>query len=145
VNLIEVIAAMFVLTGTLLLATKGRWAGWGFVAFLGSNASWLVFASQHNHQYMFIQQVGFTISSLLGIWVWLIKQPPQTLACFTLFESGELIYLTKTSFTHFHSLTLKKAGSNESVYSTAIYMTNNSSIHVRESESIVRIALERLQ
>ncbi len=72
-NLIELIAALCGLTGTLLLATKGRWAGWGFVAFLGSNAGWLAFAWQHNHQYMLIQQIGFTISSLLGIWKWLIE------------------------------------------------------------------------
>lgn len=72
-NLIEIIAAMFGLTGTLLLATKGRWAGWGFVAFLGSNAGWLVFAWHQGHQFMFIQQVGFTLSSFIGIWKWLIE------------------------------------------------------------------------
>lgn len=72
-NLIEIIAAFFGLSGTLLLATKSQWAGWGFVAFLGSNAGWLAFAWQHNHQAMFIQQIGFTISSLLGIWKWLIE------------------------------------------------------------------------
>lgn len=72
-NLIEIVAAMFGLSGTLLLATKSQWAGWGFVAFLGSNTGWLVFAWQHNYQAMFIQQIGFTISSLVGIWVWLIK------------------------------------------------------------------------
>lgn len=72
-NLIELTAAMCGLTGTLLLATKGRWAGWGFVAFLCSNAGWLAFAWEHGHQFMFIQQIGFTLSSFIGIWKWLIE------------------------------------------------------------------------
>ena len=72
-NLIELIAAMFGLSGTLLLATKSQWAGWGFVAFLGSNAGWLAFAWHQGHQFMFIQQVGFTLSSFIGIWKWLIE------------------------------------------------------------------------
>lgn len=69
----ELLAAACGLLGTLLLACKGRWAGWGFVAFLGSNAGWMVFALQHGYQAMLWQQIGFTLSSLLGIWHWLIK------------------------------------------------------------------------
>lgn len=72
-NFIEITAAFFGLAGTLLLATKSHWAGWGFVAFLASNAGWLAFAWQHNHQAMFIQQIGFTLSNFLGIWKWLIE------------------------------------------------------------------------
>ena len=71
--LAEIIAAVCGLIGTLLLATKGRWAGWGFAAFLLSNAGWLTFSYTHSHWWMFAQQVGFTLSSLVGIWVWLIK------------------------------------------------------------------------
>ena len=76
-NLIEITAALCGLTGTLLLATKGRLAGWGFVAFLGSNAGWLAFAWHQGHQFMFIQQVGFTLSSFIGIWKWLIEPAIQ--------------------------------------------------------------------
>jgi hypothetical protein len=71
--LIEIFAALCGLAGTLLLATKGLYAGWGFVAFLASNAGWLAFSAAHGHWAMFAQQVGFTGSSLVGIWVWLIK------------------------------------------------------------------------
>lgn len=71
--LIEILAAVCGLIGTLLLATKGRLAGWGFAAFLGSNAGWLTFSYTHTHWWMFAQQVGFTLSSLVGIWVWLIE------------------------------------------------------------------------
>lgn len=71
--LIECLAAIFGILGTLVLATKGRWAGWGFVAFLASNAGWLAFSYAHAHWFMFAQQVGFTVSSLIGVWVWIIR------------------------------------------------------------------------
>jgi len=72
-TLIESLAAACGLLGTLLLAIKGRWSGWGFVAFLVSNAGWLAFAWHNAHWFMFWQQAGFTISSLIGIWIWLVK------------------------------------------------------------------------
>lgn len=71
--LIEIIAAVFGIVGTLLLATNGRFAGYGFIAFLVSNAGWLSFSFAHAHWFMFAQQVGFTISSLIGAWVWIVK------------------------------------------------------------------------
>jgi nicotinamide riboside transporter PnuC len=71
--LIEIIAAVFGIVGTLLLATNGRFAGWGFIAFLVSNTGWLIFSYTHSHWAMFAQQVGFTISSLLGAWIWIVK------------------------------------------------------------------------
>jgi nicotinamide riboside transporter PnuC len=70
--LIEIFAALCGLAGTLLLATKGRYAGWGFVAYLVSNAGWLMVAWSHDLWAMFVQQIGFVISSLAGIWIWLI-------------------------------------------------------------------------
>jgi len=69
---IECLAAIFGMLGTLVLATKSRYAGWGFVAFLASNAGWLAFSYAHGHWFMFAQQVGFTVSSLIGVWVWLL-------------------------------------------------------------------------
>lgn len=68
----ELFAAAFGLIGTLLLATRSRHAGWGFLCFLASNGGWLVFAWTHAHWPLFVQQLGFTVSSLLGIWVWVI-------------------------------------------------------------------------
>lgn len=56
-----------------LLATKSRWAGWGFVAFLAINAGWLAFSYSNAHWFMFAQQIGFTLSSLIGIWVWIVE------------------------------------------------------------------------
>ena len=70
-------AAAFGLIGTLLLATRSRHAGWGFLAFLASNGGWLVFAWSHAHWALFVQQLGFTLSSLLGIYVWIIHPAIQ--------------------------------------------------------------------
>lgn len=59
--------------GTLLLATKGRWAGWGFVAFLASNIGWILFAWDREIPKLLIQHLIFAGSSLVGVWVWLLK------------------------------------------------------------------------
>lgn len=71
--LIELTAATFGVLGTVLLALNGRLAGWGFVAYLASNAGWIAFAWIHSHWGMLAQQLAFTASSLLGIWVWLVR------------------------------------------------------------------------
>ncbi|ABM34668.1 hypothetical protein QRO08_03630 [Paracidovorax citrulli] len=68
----EIFGAALGLAGTVLLALRGRWAGWGFVAYLGSNVSWLVFSHSFAHWAMFVQYLGFTLTSLLGIWTWIV-------------------------------------------------------------------------
>lgn len=70
---IELGAALFGVIGTMLLAINGRRAGWGFVAYLVSNAGWIAFALIHGHLGLLAQQIAFTVSSLLGVWVWLVK------------------------------------------------------------------------
>lgn len=69
---IEAAAALFGLVGAYLLAAKGTHAGLGFVAFLASNAGWIAFGWIRRHWFLVIQQVGFTASSLLGIWNWVL-------------------------------------------------------------------------
>jgi hypothetical protein len=71
-EILELFAAVFGVAGTFLLAHNGSRAGWGFVAYLGSNAGWLAFAWSHAHWALFGQQVAFTAASLLGIWRWLV-------------------------------------------------------------------------
>lgn len=70
---IELAAAFFGVLGTVLLALRGSLAGWGFVAYLVSNAGWIGFAWIHGHWPLLAQQLAFTASSLLGIWIWLVK------------------------------------------------------------------------
>jgi hypothetical protein len=68
----ECVAALAGLTGAALLALKGEHAGWGWAAFLVSNAGWIAFAIARRHWFLLLQQVGFTATSLLGIWSWLL-------------------------------------------------------------------------
>lgn len=75
--LIELTAAFFGVLGTVLLALNGPQAGWGFVLYLVSNAGWIAFAWIHRHWGLLAQQVAFTASSCLGIWVWLLKAHVQ--------------------------------------------------------------------
>ena len=70
--LVELLAMAFGLLGSLLLALKGRSAAWGWVLFAASNIGWLSFAHGHGHVFLFIQQIGFSITTLIGIYTWLI-------------------------------------------------------------------------
>lgn len=70
---IELTAALFGVLGTVLLATNGPRAGFGFVAYLASNAGWIIFAWTNAHWGLLAQQVAFTAASLFGIWRWLLR------------------------------------------------------------------------
>lgn len=71
--MLEITAAFFGVLGTILLAQNGPRAGWGFVAYLASNAGWIWFAWAHGHWGLLTQQLAFTVSSLLGVWLWLVR------------------------------------------------------------------------
>jgi hypothetical protein len=81
---IEIGAAAFGILGTVLLALRGPHAGWGFVAYLGSNAAWLTSSWLQGQWPLFAQQIAFLASSLLGIWLWLVR--PRLQAVDKLFE-----------------------------------------------------------
>lgn len=69
---IEALAAACGLLGAFLLAAKGEHAAWGWWAFLASNFGWLAFGWVRRHWFLLLQQVGFTVSSLWGIWNWMV-------------------------------------------------------------------------
>ncbi len=56
------------LIGAALLATYGKYASWGWVAFLVANVITIAFALVNNFYAMLLQQVVFTATSLLGIY-----------------------------------------------------------------------------
>ncbi|MGZ8151598.1 MAG: hypothetical protein ACXW1W_00410 [Methylococcaceae bacterium] len=60
------------LLGSLLLALNNELSGWGFVVFLVSNAAWLFYGVQTKTWSMVAMQIGFTATSLLGIWRWML-------------------------------------------------------------------------
>jgi hypothetical protein len=65
---------VFGVAGTLLLATKSRVAGWGFVVFLASNVGWILFAYEQGHTKLLAQHLIFAVSSLVGVYVWLVQR-----------------------------------------------------------------------
>jgi len=72
-QLLEISAAVFGVLGTWLLARRGERAGWGFIAYLASNAGWLAFAWSYQHWGLLVQNIAFTACSLYGIWTWLLQ------------------------------------------------------------------------
>ena len=70
---IEMFSALLGLLGAVLMASRSRFMAWAFVVWLVSNAGWLLFGAGHSHWFFFAQQVGFTITSLLGVWTWIIR------------------------------------------------------------------------
>jgi len=76
-QLIEILSACLGLLGALLLATRSHYAGWAFVAWFASNIGWIVFGAGNQHWFFIAQQAGFTVTSLLGIWQWLVKPQEQ--------------------------------------------------------------------
>ena len=69
---IELIAAVAGLLGAALLASNTSWSPWGWVLFLASNAGWIAFACLQGFRWLLAMQIGFTATSLLGIWRWLL-------------------------------------------------------------------------
>lgn len=72
-NPLETAAAATGISGSYLLARRGRYADLGWLAFLASNAGWILFALRGAHHALLVQQICFTATSLIGIYVWLIK------------------------------------------------------------------------
>lgn len=60
-------------TGALLLATNTRYSGWGFLLFLISNGFWTLFGLQTHAFGLVAMQIIFTVTSLIGIYRWLIS------------------------------------------------------------------------
>jgi hypothetical protein len=71
---IEACAAIAGLTGAWLLASNDEHAAWGWWAFLASNVAWIAFGWTRRHWFLVLQQVGFTASSVWGIWTWMGPQ-----------------------------------------------------------------------
>jgi len=60
------------LIGSALLAMGNtRLAGYGFCLFLASNGFWIAFAMLIGSNGMLVMQLGFTLTSCLGIYRWL--------------------------------------------------------------------------
>lgn len=67
----EIIGAVFGVLGAAMLAHNGPHAGYGFVAYLASNAGWLIFSYARRHWFLLIQTIAYTITSVYGVLKWL--------------------------------------------------------------------------
>jgi hypothetical protein len=72
-TLIELLAALCGLAGSLVLALRGKYAAWGWALFVLSNVGWIAFAAGLGHWFLLAQQLGFLVTSAVGVWQWLLR------------------------------------------------------------------------
>lgn len=71
-RVLEWAGCTFGLLGAFLLALNNANSGYGFIAFLVSNICWILFARRINASGLLLMQVGFTATSLLGVYKWVV-------------------------------------------------------------------------
>ena len=59
-------------TGAALLAVNMPWSGYGWLLFLASNTAWILYAFMERVSSMFLMQLVFTGTSLIGVFRWLV-------------------------------------------------------------------------
>lgn len=70
-NTIEWSGSVIGLLGAGLVASNTTVSGFGFIAFLASNYFWIAYALRVKSRPLLLMQVGFTLTSVLGIVRWL--------------------------------------------------------------------------
>ena len=68
VDILEWSGAICGFLGAFLLATHTRLSRYGWLAFLVANLAMIVFAISIQKNGLLVQQIGFTVTSLLGIY-----------------------------------------------------------------------------
>lgn len=74
-QLLEWTGAALGLLGAALLAANHRYSGWGFLAFLLSNACWIAFGLLSHTYGLIAMQIGFSVTSVVGLFRWLLIPP----------------------------------------------------------------------
>ena len=62
--------ALLGLAGSFLLATNSSVSPFGWVAFFGANIAMVLFAKRIRAHGLFVQQLGFTATTLIGLYRW---------------------------------------------------------------------------
>lgn len=75
-EILEWVGCFAGLCGAALLAWKCKYSGWAFVVYLVSNGAWIAYGLLSHTPGMVVMQIGFTVTSVIGIWNWLIA--PRT-------------------------------------------------------------------
>ena len=60
------------IAGSIALARNDRYSGWGFVAYLASNAAWLAYGYASDIPALTLQHLVFAAISTFGVWRWLV-------------------------------------------------------------------------
>ena len=60
------------LLGAAVLALNFNYSAFGWVAFLLSNIAWIIYSIRTAQVSLLVMQLGFTATSLLGIYRWII-------------------------------------------------------------------------
>lgn len=136
-------SAACALLGSLLLAFKGRHAGWGWVLFACSNAGWIVFANGYGHWFFLLQQIGFSITSAIGIWTYVVKvPPPHPFATFTkMSSSAGPVDIDPRRVTHLTTLQFYRTGGRMGPLVTEVHLDNAKSVRVLEDRATVKARL----
>jgi hypothetical protein len=72
-KVVEWTGAILGMLGSLMLALNVSISGYGFIVFLTSNVCWLVFGIRNRAWGLVTMQIGFTMTSMTGIYNWFIK------------------------------------------------------------------------
>jgi hypothetical protein len=72
-NVLQWLGCMLGLGGALLLASKTQFAGYGVALFLVSNGFWIAFGLVTSAPGLVVMQIGFTLTSLVGVWTWIVR------------------------------------------------------------------------
>ena len=71
--MLESFSAATSLLGALLLAIKSPWSHWTWPLWMLGNISWVVVGIQNQMWGLVVQNMGFSITSGIGMWVWFLK------------------------------------------------------------------------
>lgn len=69
---VQWVGSVLSLVATYMIALNRR-VGYAFCLYVIANGCWFWFGWQTQNYPMLLMQSGFTVSSLLGIWTWLVK------------------------------------------------------------------------
>ena len=86
----------FGLLGSLLLATRGPFAGWGFAAYILSNLFWICYGHLTNAPGIVVMQLGFGVTSTIGVWKWLVA--PAMVGRRSVSDSLQMVDLQAAAF-----------------------------------------------
>ena len=78
VDVAEIVGAINGMAGAWLIALRFKYSRWGWIAYLISNICWVAFAADIHRNWLLIQMIGFTFSSVVGVWnYWIVASYPQ--------------------------------------------------------------------